>query len=349
MTSKCNLKCIYCYNDSGNSNVSLSLNKVVAFCRSTVDYWQGEKKEVFLSGGEFFFFENYAEVTKVLYSAGYSVYIVTNGILLTPQVVKSIMFNINGIQLSIDGSNSETHDFLRGRGSFVKIMNNLNDLKKENLLQYVRIRVSIGKSNYEDVLNIIDFAKRMGFRGISFGLIRKQGRGYKEFKEIYEINNDKVYRLKLEIDKKRKQIENDTFEVGIFDVEGGNCILTEENPILDIRIDSNGDIYPCHSFYSPEYKMGNIYSDTMYEVINNSETQQIFTRLRKRRNTLSDCQKCMWQKSICHGGCPAEAFMLYGDIWHLDNKCALRNKFWCNALRGNICKNDLARVHIKYR
>ena len=196
----------------------------------------------------------------------------------------------------------------------------------------VRTRISIGRTNYSSVLDYIEYCYSLGIAGVQFGLIRKQGRGRDQFESIYELTTDEIYYLKFAIDAKKQTLVASGFDVGLFDVEGGNCVLSEANPLIDMRVDSAGDVYPCHSFYSIEYRMGNILTDTAERILKGDNTCRIFGSIKNRRYTLSECKKCMWREHICHGGCPAVAYMLYGDINHLDDKCSLRTKFWCNTI-----------------
>lgn len=331
LTSACNLKCRYCYNKSGEIINHLDYGQLVAFLNKIRPYWSSEKREVFLSGGEPLLYDKYFDMIVAAHKLNYDVFLVSNGCFLTFDVMKKILPYIKGVQISLDGCSSEVHDFFRGEGSFCKTIKNIQSFNDE-MKKKIRTRISIGRKNYATVIDYIDFCKDLGIAGTQFGLIRKQGRGRTQYELMYELSKDEIYDLKFAIDEKQKAYVALGFDVGLFDVEGGNCILTEENPLVDMRIDSLGDIYPCHGFYSSEFRMGNIFSNSVEEIMNGEKTHAVFDALRERRHSLRDCQKCMWREYICHGGCPAVAYMLFGDIYHLDDKCELRSKFWCNTI-----------------
>lgn len=331
LTSACNLRCRYCYNKSGEKTDYLEYKQIIEFLNNVVPYWANEKREVFLSGGEPLLYDRYIDVILAAQKLGYDVYLVTNGCSLTYDVMQKIFPHIKGVQISLDGCSPETHDYFRGNGSFFKTVENIRSFD-DVMLKKIRTRISIGKKNCDSIMEYIDFCKSLGIAGVQFGLIRKQGRGRTHYESMYELSTEEIYNLKFAIDEKKKSLSTFDFDVGLFDVEGGNCILTEENPLIDMRIDSLGDIYPCHGFYSMEFKMGNILSNSVEEIFYGSKTCTIFDALCERRKTLYSCQKCMWREYICHGGCPAVAYMLYGDINNLDDKCELRSKFWCNII-----------------
>jgi radical SAM protein with 4Fe4S-binding SPASM domain len=262
---------------------------------------------------------------------GFKVYLVTNGCLLDEEIASLISPYISGVQFSLDGSQSSTHDFFRGHGSFDKTISNIKSLPV-NILQKTRARITIGKNNYQDVIDFIDFCHSLGIAGVQFGLIRKQGRGCQKFEQIYDIAVEDIYNLKKLIDKKRIELSNSSFDVGIFDVEGGNCILSEDSPSIDMRIDSAGNVYPCHSFSVDEFCMGNIYNSLTSDIMEGEKIQIILKKIKTRRQTMLACSKCIWGDMICHGGCPAEAYAMHGDIFHLDNKCQLRGMFWIDDI-----------------
>lgn len=331
LTSTCNLRCRYCYNQSGERTEYLDCDQLIGFLDRIKSYWASEKREVFLSGGEPLLYKEYLNVIIETYKLGYEVYLVTNGCLLTFDVMEKIYPYIKGVQISLDGCSPDIHDYFRGEGSFVKTVTNIK-LFSDEMKKKIRTRISIGRTNYPSVLEYVDYCCSLGIAGVQFGLIRKQGRGRKHYESTYELTTDEIYHLKFAIDEKKHSLEALGFEVGLFDVEGGNCILSEDNPLIDMRIDSIGNVYPCHGFYSAEYKMGNIFTDTINKIFNGENTCEIFDSIKRRRHSLHDCKKCMWRERICHGGCPAVSYMLYGDINHLDDKCLLRTKFWCNTI-----------------
>lgn len=331
LTSACNLKCRYCYNKSGEGIDYLEYDQLVSFINSIKPYWSSEKREVFLSGGEPLLYDKYFDVIVETHKLGHNVYLVTNGCSLTFDVMLKISPYIKGVQISLDGCSPDVHDYFRGEGSFCKTVKNMRSFNEE-MLKKIRTRISIGKKNCASVIDYIDFCRDLGIAGVQFGLIRKQGRGRTHYESIYELSTEEIYNLKFAIDEKKEALSAFGFDVGLFDVEGGNCILTEENPLIDMRIDSFGDVYPCHGFYSLEFRMGNIFNNTVKEIFDGEKTHRIFDDLRERRKSLHDCQKCMWREHICHGGCPAVAYMLFGDIYNLDDKCDLRSKFWRNII-----------------
>ena len=67
----------------------------------------------------------------------------------------------------------------------------------------------------------------------------------------------------------------------------------------------NGDVYSCDHFVFPQYKLGNIYSKTLVEMMY-GERQQKFG-LAKRESLPTQCKECPYLFA-CNGECPKNRF-----------------------------------------
>lgn len=72
----------------------------------------------------------------------------------------------------------------------------------------------------------------------------------------------------------------------------------------------NGDVYPCDHFVFPEYKLGNLYSQTLVEMLY-GERQQQFGRA-KEATLPRQCRRCPYLFA-CHGECPKNRFCKTAD------------------------------------
>lgn len=71
-------------------------------------------------------------------------------------------------------------------------------------------------------------------------------------------------------------------------------------------MEMNGDVYNCDHFVYPQYKLGNIYNQTLREM--NSGKQNHHFGSDKHRLMAQACHICQW-KFACHGGCPKHRFL----------------------------------------
>ena len=67
----------------------------------------------------------------------------------------------------------------------------------------------------------------------------------------------------------------------------------------------NGDVYSCDHFVFPEYKLGNIRQQTIFQLMN-SPQQQDFARI-KQGWLPNQCRECEWLFA-CNGECPRNRF-----------------------------------------
>ncbi len=89
----------------------------------------------------------------------------------------------------------------------------------------------------------------------------------------------------------------------------GICTLARECGHAAV-MEHNGDIYSCDHFVFPEYKLGNILSDSLIEMMY-GQRQQAFGRA-KSSDLPRRCRECRYLFA-CHGECPKNRFAVTGD------------------------------------
>ena len=67
----------------------------------------------------------------------------------------------------------------------------------------------------------------------------------------------------------------------------------------------NGDVYSCDHFVFPEFKLGNIYNQTLVEMMY-SERQTAFGQM-KQKSLPTQCKECEFLFA-CNGECPKNRF-----------------------------------------
>ena len=103
------------------------------------------------------------------------------------------------------------------------------------------------------------------------------------------------------------------FFINIFDatlanwvgVAPGLCTMAKHCGHAGV-MEHNGDVYSCDHFVFPEYKLGNIYEQSLVEMMY-SERQRRFGRA-KADSLPTQCQECQWLNA-CHGECPRNRFI----------------------------------------
>ena len=103
-----------------------------------------------------------------------------------------------------------------------------------------------------------------------------------------------------------------TYYVNLFDsilanwcgINPGTCVYSETCGANAV-VEHNGDIYPCDHFVYPQYKLGNVTNNSLYDVLS-SNTMFDFG-IDKRNGLPFKCLKCKYYFA-CHGECPKHRF-----------------------------------------
>lgn len=126
----CNLTCKHCYinRDQHGSN-SLSLSTITAWLRALSDP-QHAPNLIFL-GGEPTLHPDLAQAVKNAANLGYdSITIDTNGFLFNDILDRVTPADVGTFSFSLDGSNPDTNDHIRGEGSFAACVSGIAAAKK---------------------------------------------------------------------------------------------------------------------------------------------------------------------------------------------------------------------------
>lgn len=70
-------------------------------------------------------------------------------------------------------------------------------------------------------------------------------------------------------------------------------------------IEHNGDVYMCDHFVYPEYKLGNIATDSLRDML--TSERMIRFGIAKRTSLPDKCRSCRW-RGLCNGECPKHRF-----------------------------------------
>jgi uncharacterized protein len=177
-TMQCNFACDYCFQgDHGDNNkfadkMSMqTAERVVGWIARELDRVKPERLSIMFFGGEpllnlpvMYFLAERLWVESARRQVAQSMGIITNGLLLTEEVVERMLaFGLRGAKITLDGDR-ETHDRMRplrgGQGTFDRIVANLKRLNG-------RIPISIGgnfdEHSVESIPVLLDFLKAQEF------------------------------------------------------------------------------------------------------------------------------------------------------------------------------------------
>lgn len=309
LTSKCNLKCKYCYEGHEKSHKDMSIDiasKVVDFIVKTLfDRNETDRNhKVIFHGGEPFLnyelmkFIKYKldEEINDLYRISYMA--TTNGTILNDEMIEFIKKNNIFLSISIDGT-KKMHDKNRiyqdGTGSYTVMVKNLDKLKKQGLLG--RARMTYNSSSVSSLHDGIVNISRLGF-DLCVPAADFYDTGW---------NDEKINILEKEIDK---IINDENLKDINISMINKHFLCKEKNDcfggITSITISEDGDFYPClYTLGEKKFIIGNIMDD---EMINN-KIKKIFEEIVLENN---DCNSCNAQQYCFGNQCKLLNYMVTG-------------------------------------
>jgi uncharacterized protein len=342
--SKCNLNCDYCYylekeNLYNNRNQVMSENLLERFIKQYIDSQTMPDIMFTWHGGETLmrpisFYKKAIELQKK-YANGRNIdnSIQTNGTLLNDDWCKFFKENNFLVGISIDGP-KDFHDEYRrdkmGRPSFHRVMKGIELLKKHGV--EFNCMAVVNDYNVDYPLEFYNFFKDIDCKYIQFTPIVERLRIQEPTENIsllklatakeddheaelapFTVNADKWGDFLCSIFDEWVKEDVGKIFVQIFDSTLANWV--GENPGVCTMaktcghagvMEFNGDVYSCDHFVFPEYKLGNIYDDTLTSMMY-SNKQQTFGN-DKFDKLPQQCRECD-VLFACYGECPKNRFI----------------------------------------
>jgi uncharacterized protein len=98
-------------------------------------------------------------------------------------------------------------------------------------------------------------------------------------------------------------------------------------------VSPEGKVYSCNqSIGNEKFLMGDIYSDSFYEMLKSKISIEFKSRTIKNISNCSSCQISSW----CGTPCPYETYMNSGSLYDHPSECSLIKQRYLRALSGLI-------------
>lgn len=323
ITEKCNLACLHCYKEEKFLKNELSFSEIKKIFNDflkLIKEWNLQRDDVRVSfvGGEPFLRKDFFEILELAKKnhSRLRFGILTNGTLIDKNVVKKLKeIEPDYIQISLEGG-EKIHEKIRGEGTFKKILEATNLLKKFTIAPFnINFSMTITKLNLKEIPKVARMAKSLNV----FLAIRRQvpiGFG-KKLKKFF-LSPPQVRKMWQDIfflERKLKIKISLGCEDGILVQDFPNyCPRECTAGYLAITILPNGDVYPCRRL--PIFA-GNLREKTLREIYYDSE---VFKKLRNLNTINNICHLCSYFET-CHGGARCIAFAFFSQIQAPDPHC----------------------------
>lgn len=319
-SSNCNLNCKYCfYNDVCKHREKISygimkysvLEKIVEKALS-----EAEKKCNFaFQGGEptiagLDFFKKFIEFVEKYNKKNIDIElsIQTNGTLINKEWASFFKKYDFLVGVSLDGP-KDIHDenriTIENKGSFNKVMNNIDLLNKYNV-RYNILSV-VHKNSCRHIEKIYKFFRKQNFNYLQFipcldPIDDIQGEyKYSLTAEDYKVFLNKLFNMWFDDFINGKQVNIRYFDDLLLILLGRfpqSCCM---NGFCSCQfvIESDGSVYPCDFYVFEKYKMGFIQEKSFLELFNSKENNDFISSSYEKSD---ECIDCKWYP-ICRGGC----------------------------------------------
>ncbi len=182
LTEGCNLRCRHCwivpkYQSGDRSYPALEMDLFRSIIQQAKPLGLSGVK---LTGGEPLLHPDIYEMLDVIRSEEIGLTVETNGVLCTPGLAKKMKATCENpfVSVSIDGSDPETHEWVRGvEGCFDEALNGIRNLVNAGFRP--QIIMSIMKRNKDQMESVVRLAEALGAGSVKFNLIQPTARGEK--------------------------------------------------------------------------------------------------------------------------------------------------------------------------
>jgi len=326
LTLNCNLRCIHCGSSAGaKREAELNSEEAIKLCEQLKETGC---LSVALMGGEPFLRKDFWDIALKIRELNMELSVITNGTLFDKDTFSRLKaLSPRAVAVSIDGADSETHEFIRGvKGCYKKSWEFIEKALKEDLP--LSVITTISKLN---ISNLPELSKQIAKRNIAWQ-IQTAGAEGARFPKEYLLDMEEFYSVGVFIENLRRKYSVEEMPViGAHDLGYNSCYLKNvsleskwngcQAGISVIGIRSNGDILGCLSINDKRFVEGNIKERNLKEIWNNPGSFS-YNRNFKMEDAGENCAGCGYLSS-CRGGCSEMSWMKTGKL-HNDLYCFYR-------------------------
>ncbi len=305
LTLKCNLRCSHCGSSAGVPRPDeLSTGECFRLCEQLADLGC---VDVSLMGGEPFLREDWFSVASCVKDLGMNLNFVSNGTILDRFIDEIGRLEPKVVGISIDGV-KETHEQVRGVGSFEKTLEAIDLLKEKNIQTTVITTVS--KLNFKDLPKLKDMFFK---KGVNWQI--QVAMPFGNFKKEHILSKEEFYASALFI--ARERTKNRFSDLPLV---GAHCYgyYSEILPGCDwkgcsagvtaIGVTSNGGIVGCLSMGNNRFIEGNIRDMSLKDIWENPDNF-VYNRKFDETKLGPYCRDCKHGVK-CKGGCNAMSYTI---------------------------------------
>lgn len=340
-TRQCNLHCVHCYSNavSHSSPEAMNTNEGKIFIRDLADF---DIPVLLFSGGEPLLREDIFELASFAREQGVRPVLSTNGTLITEAVAEKIRdVGFEEVGISLDGIGANNDRFRGKKGAYQAALQGIRNCVA--LGQRVSLRLTITRSNYQEIPAIFDLVEQENIDRVCFYHLVYAGRASKLRKE--DLNHSETRALldlicEHTLDLYRRGKPKEVLTVGNH-ADGAYLYLKlkEQDPELATKVlsllkrnggnnsgirigavDNLGNVHPDQFWW--HYSLGNVRQRKFGDIWMDT-SEPLMRGLKERKGLLKGrCARCQYL-DICNGNLRVRAEAVFGDVWAEDPACYL--------------------------
>lgn len=328
ITSRCNARCLYCYHFD-NDGVSYRDLPTAEWLQFFDELGSLKVMDVTLAGGEPLIREDLPELIDGIVANGMRFSILSNGALLTDRLAAYLARSgrCDGVQISVDGSRPETHDAVRGEGSFAASLRAISLLQQHGLR--VNCRMTIHHFNVDDLEATAELLlERLGLPEFStnsagyLGSCRVNADQLMLTTQERQAAMESLVRLTERYPGRIRAAAGPLADVRMWSrmeaarrageppFDNGGRLTACGCPFSELAVRADGTIVICSLM--PTLELGRVNRDSLQAVW--LEHPLLIQHRRRQSIALRDFESCSacGYVDYCTGNCPASAFTLCG-------------------------------------
>ena len=317
LTSHCNQRCSYCYNDwrgdNGRSVGALAGDELLALITKATD--EVEFDHVTLTGGEPLARHDFFSILDLCRSRGVRVFIISNGGLIDDAAAARLgTYDLLGMQLTLNATTAAAHDALVGGRHFDATLTGVAALLRHGVP--VMGSIVVTRQNAGEVGAILDLWRELGVKSVALSRFSPAGYAAQHVAELLPSRSDMIGALEAaEIRGRDHGMDLQvTLPVPVCmvdhadypHVDFGGCPIGTD--MQEFALGPRGELRSC-----------TLHSDALGDARSESLADLVASPALAAYRDLSPefCRPCPHRRS-CQGGCGAAAASVLGDPRGLD-------------------------------
>jgi len=293
-TSCCNAQCFYCY-EKGIPHITMSSQTALDVADFISRNCFDQKVHINWFGGEPTI--AHSVITLICtrlreLNVEFSSSMISNGFLLDETMIRVAKkcWKLENVQVTIDGMERVYNEVKNYKGvpsnPFATVVMNIDSLLKSGI--FVSIRINLGKHNYKDVANLIDYLKECFLNTKLLSVY------------VHEIDNVYEKESQDELIDKTIELNNRLISMGLHkpaklpSLRLHSCMADRDDTFV---INPNGQLGKCEH-YTFEKQVGSIYSSERNESVIAAWKEKITCEFCNNCPLYASCLQLKW----CNGG-----------------------------------------------